>query len=702
MNSSYRGRSGVRIAAPKSNLIRAISDKRAKNAAAAEGKRREREREVAVDAPPLSSSDEEIESCHSSASERGRQGSGQQRNQRRSNLSSNAVRQKSCGSDDDNSDSSSCSQRGTKRRYPRDDEEEEAEEKKAPVRSLTKSYGSLHARSLRSHKATYGGHKTADTSTKQRSASATATTTTTTKSSLQKTEPVFRKYEDDVSDVSEPDEPVEPGKKPTKSTNSKTNAKDGKIRKRAARSPKSPTPPSTARFVKPLALTPERELSAEEAEQREATLPKKFQHSKWARNDEDDLEGQPKMETKSFRHSKWAHSDDESDATRSSNEKTKSKVVAAAKSTTNNTKAAQRSKDAKDDAKTDFQALLKSRQPWRRKLEKKKSGVKGSKGVKDGTCSRFGQLELEKEASPPPPRAVFRMPVFDSITGQGTDQDVYNVHDVEDAVQADADANADADADSTSIDTLACTGPVLCPLCKAPLDEDVLHDLLAGHPLLIGIAAGRTHLVQLNLLKFDEKLRFCAGHKQRAGRAAWTARGYPAIDWAALPARLPKYEAHVRKVILGTTPSPFRVTWESSSFSSSSLHAPGYYGRRGLRVLSDAIVQRHAKTLSRRAVEDRLLAARGMVQFVQAVLVPELAVLLIQEDLQAMGNGGSKRKRGSSLDEARRVLHESAALGEEVMEEERDVVEDEDESESEEEHEPAEHPDSEDSDASFA
>ncbi|CAK7267192.1 hypothetical protein SEPCBS119000_002415 [Sporothrix epigloea] len=668
MNSSHRNRRAVRIAAPNSVLVRAVNGKRENKAAAVKGKRHERE-PVAVDAPPLSSSDEEIETPNTSASERERQGSSQPRTQRRPGLLIAADHKKGRGSGNTSDGSSSSSQRGTKRRYSRDEEDsEESEERKAPARSVINSYGTAFSQTARpTRKATYGTSKKTYKSTTQRSVSATATTSI--RPDAQRVQPVFKHHKHNVSDDSEPDEQSESDKKSKKSSHSKADTADLKSRKQAASSSRLPTPPSTARFVRPRELTSEEESPAEEAEQHEATPVKKFQHSKWAESDEEEDRKEqkvPETKTIAFQHSRWKNSDDESDASKTRPARPKAKTAAASKSKPR-AKSAERAGDADEDAKTDVKAVLKSRQSWRQKLEKKKLGIRGSK---DDRRTRFGQLELEKETSPPPPRAVFRMPTYESVTSHTADQDD-GIHDEVDDVEA------DADADSASRDGPAYTGDIVCPLCKAVLDEDVLRDLLADHHLLCGIAAGRVHRVQLNLLKFDEKLRFCAGHKQRAGRATWTARGYPAIDWTALPARLPKYEAHVRKVILGTMPSPFRATWESSSFSSSSLFAPGYYGRRGLRVLSDAIVQRHAKILSRRAVEDRLLASRGMVQFVQAVLVPELAVLLIQEDLQAMGGG--KRKTGSSLDEARRVLHESAALGEEVMDEERDVVEDEDE-----------------------
>ncbi|CAK7214866.1 hypothetical protein SBRCBS47491_002296 [Sporothrix bragantina] len=691
MAPAHRGRPGVRIAAPKSNLIKAVNSKRAIEASAAASKSKRPEREpVAVDAPPLSSSDDEEEDISDTSavpppSQKCRQsGDGnQEKEKRRPGLLIAADRHKSSGGGDSSDGSSN--QRGTKRRRPREKEEEN---EAASIQNVTNTHGSLFARPVRpTLKATYGGRKTtysSESQTTQRSTSMTATMTTTittTRSSSQPSVPVFKTYQgtsSDVSDVSEPEEPEEKSKKTV--NGSKPSTKDARSRKWAASSadPKSSPPPKTmARFIKPPELTPERERSAEEAEKRKTTPPKKFKPSK------------------------YAMSDDEQDGARASNEKIISTKSTATKSKSD-TKAANKSTATDNDSRTDVKSIFKSRQHWRQNLEKKTMG----KGSKNGKTSQFGQLEVEKQALPPPPKAVFKVPVFDSFKGKGNGKDspdVHgdgNVHDIHDLSDDDDDA-IDNDTADASDDTPAAKGPAICPLCKAPLDEDVLRDLLAGHHLLVGIAVGRSHVVQLNLLKFDEKVRFCRGHKQHDSRAAWTARGYPVIDWAALPARLLKYEEHVKDVILGTTPSPFRVAWESTAFSASSLSAPGYYGRRGLRVLSEAIVQRHASTLSRRAIEEPLLAARGMVQFVQAVLVPELAVQLIHEDLQAVdgGAGGGKAQRSSSLDEARRVLRESAAIGEEVMDEERDVIEDDDDEDEDEDQEDGKDEEDFDSDA---
>lgn len=62
------------------------------------------------------------------------------------------------------------------------------------------------------------------------------------------------------------------------------------------------------------------------------------------------------------------------------------------------------------------------------------------------------------------------------------------------------------------------------------------------------------------------------------------------------------------------------------------------------------------------APTDKTIAARGVASFIQAVLIPELALMLIMEDMKL------------NLEEARRVLDQSRALGDQVNEEDDDAV----------------------------
>lgn len=67
--------------------------------------------------------------------------------------------------------------------------------------------------------------------------------------------------------------------------------------------------------------------------------------------------------------------------------------------------------------------------------------------------------------------------------------------------------------------------------------------------------------------------------------------------------------------------------------------------------------------LRRLAASDKLISASGVTGYVQAVLVPELAVLLVKED---MGIDDDER--------AREILRESVEIGDLLNEEEDEVV----------------------------
>jgi hypothetical protein len=69
------------------------------------------------------------------------------------------------------------------------------------------------------------------------------------------------------------------------------------------------------------------------------------------------------------------------------------------------------------------------------------------------------------------------------------------------------------------------------------------------------------------------------------------------------------------------------------------------------------IVARFGSELRRRAVRDKLMRTTGVADYLVTVLVPELAVMLIKEDMRA------------GDEEARRILQESRPLGEVLCDE---------------------------------
>ncbi len=76
----------------------------------------------------------------------------------------------------------------------------------------------------------------------------------------------------------------------------------------------------------------------------------------------------------------------------------------------------------------------------------------------------------------------------------------------------------------------------------------------------------------------------------------------------------------------------------------------------------DNIMSNFSSQIRRLAATDKLISSGGVSGYVQAVLVPELAVLLVKEDM--------------SVDDeaARAILQESIEVGDLLNEEEEDVV----------------------------
>ena len=75
-------------------------------------------------------------------------------------------------------------------------------------------------------------------------------------------------------------------------------------------------------------------------------------------------------------------------------------------------------------------------------------------------------------------------------------------------------------------------------------------------------------------------------------------------------------------------------------------------------------MSRFARKLRRLAASDKLISSGGVSGYVQAVLIPELAVLLIKDDMQV------------DEEEAREVLRDSVDIGNLLNEEEDEMIAD--------------------------
>lgn len=170
-------------------------------------------------------------------------------------------------------------------------------------------------------------------------------------------------------------------------------------------------------------------------------------------------------------------------------------------------------------------------------------------------------------------------------------------------------------------------------------------------------------------LSYKWQQRFCRYHKAHKAKQLWKERGYPDIQWDDLPKRFRRHHQHLNAVLERKVPSNYREQLEDRVNSRSKTAAQaldagngkrgasvGYYGPRGEKAMTEHVLSAFSDRLRDMAKRDRLIAAHGVSGgvsgYVQAVLVPELALRLVKEDLRV------------DSAEALNVVTESADLGE--------------------------------------
>lgn len=206
----------------------------------------------------------------------------------------------------------------------------------------------------------------------------------------------------------------------------------------------------------------------------------------------------------------------------------------------------------------------------------------------------------------------------------------------------------------TPIETRPKLGPgqALCPMCEETVDGEMLKEFSKGRRMGV-----------------SRQVKFCRLHKKKTAQKIWEERCYPSIDWKGLKQRIEGHHSQIEALILGeASESHFgsilqekiRTGKNRTLLQTEDYLTPGYYGLRGMSLMTETIVEMFSSLLRKRAPQDKLISARGYTGFVQSVLVPELAVKLIEEDLSL------------SSQEARAVMQESRAVGEALCDEKRD------------------------------
>ncbi|KAI1761847.1 hypothetical protein GGR53DRAFT_503947 [Hypoxylon sp. FL1150] len=192
-----------------------------------------------------------------------------------------------------------------------------------------------------------------------------------------------------------------------------------------------------------------------------------------------------------------------------------------------------------------------------------------------------------------------------------------------------------------------------CPMCHEVVNEELL-EKYSDH--------GR-----MNIRKQAE---FCKLHKRNTAMDFRSQKGYPAINWGTIDKRCEKHHDFLKEILEGTQQSYYRKVLREKVESGKNRTllktqdslTPGYYGPRGLRAMTEYIMRTLSSVVRKRAIEDRLVSARGYTGYVQIVLVPELAVRLIMEDMSV------------GEDDARKIMHESIEVGELLYEDVGDFI----------------------------
>ncbi|POS73898.1 hypothetical protein DHEL01_v207706 [Diaporthe helianthi] len=181
-----------------------------------------------------------------------------------------------------------------------------------------------------------------------------------------------------------------------------------------------------------------------------------------------------------------------------------------------------------------------------------------------------------------------------------------------------------------------------CPMCDEPVDKEWLKEYSQGQRMSIARQA-----------------KFCHQHKKRAAKEQWETRGYPKINWEGLEARVAEHHHHLKSLIKGASShfgkrlgDKIKTGKNRTLFTTDEYPVPGYYGLRGMSIMTESIIEAFSSLLRERAPHDTLISARGHTGFVQSVLVPELGVRLIKEDMSITDDG-----------EARALMHESKEIG---------------------------------------
>ncbi|KAI9313279.1 hypothetical protein BX666DRAFT_761868 [Dichotomocladium elegans] len=176
---------------------------------------------------------------------------------------------------------------------------------------------------------------------------------------------------------------------------------------------------------------------------------------------------------------------------------------------------------------------------------------------------------------------------------------------------------------------------------------------------------------------------FCCLHRaELVYKKLGKRKNYPLeINFEGIPARLNRQRGELEKIINNETKSEFRnialdaykdmgknkARSAMGVFSRVDRIMTGYYGSRGNAVIADAL---NHMFLNSGYLTQAMTAPQYPVEYIQQVLVPEAALLLIRQDLYNKKAGKTAKKRyptseelADLYDEAMVILRESEEYG---------------------------------------
>jgi hypothetical protein len=178
-----------------------------------------------------------------------------------------------------------------------------------------------------------------------------------------------------------------------------------------------------------------------------------------------------------------------------------------------------------------------------------------------------------------------------------------------------------------------------CPICKALTNKDEYTEFWKG---------------KKNTIK-NQNI-FCRDHRVKSAEQEYKSEKYPPIDWTTLSQRIKTHRMLLYQILNNDRSSEYRDRYEPIALTGKAAAVPsrrkdlpehvqeelesyalddqstypGYYGPHGRRVITENVMRLLKNEIKN--CTDAVVQGSGPATFVQAVLVPETAILLIMED----------------------------------------------------------------------